>query len=59
MSKNDCDYPRLKHCVKRIAHLLLLMTEEFDDFCDALGITTEGEEVKKNGVDNKDNPKNI
>ena len=32
------DMIRKAHCAKRIAHLLQLLKEEFDDFCDAAGL---------------------
>lgn len=33
---------RILHCVKRIAHLLGIVKEEFDDLCDALGVKEGG-----------------
>ena len=43
---------RIAHCIKRIAHLLGLLKEEFDDFCDAAGYNRNEEVVK--GVDEND-----
>lgn len=37
---------RQMHCAKRIAQLLQLLKEEFDDFCDAAGL------IPKEEVDN-------
>lgn len=34
---------RIKHCLKRIAHLLGVLKEEMDDLCDALGIGKEND----------------
>jgi hypothetical protein len=38
------DKMRIRHCIKRIAHLLGLLKEEMDDLCDALNITKDEED---------------
>ncbi|KKN05356.1 hypothetical protein LCGC14_1088200 [marine sediment metagenome] len=40
------DIIRIRHCMKRIAHMLNLVVEEMDDLCDAIGIIEETRENK-------------
>ena len=40
------DVSRIRHCMKRIAHMLDLVVEEMDDLCDAIGIIEETHENK-------------
>ena len=41
--ENNGKKMRIRHCMKRIAHLLGILKEEMDDLCNALEITEAAE----------------